>query len=96
VKFPTNLDLSKLRAEGAENQGQYELVSVITHIGRSADSGHYISWTKDSDHGFWWKYDDDKVSLVTEEEIKKLDGGGDWHTAYLCIYKINNNGTTIN
>jgi ubiquitin carboxyl-terminal hydrolase 14 len=33
------------------------------------------------------KFDDDKVSKVTEDEIKKLEGGGDWHTAYICLYK---------
>jgi hypothetical protein len=33
----------------------------------------------------WLKYDDDKVSFVNDEEIKKLSGkgGGDWHMAYL-------------
>ena len=28
-------------------------------------------------------YDDDTVSPVTEEDILKLSGGGDWHTAYV-------------
>ncbi|CAI2179213.1 14091_t:CDS:10 [Funneliformis geosporum] len=35
----------------------------------------------------WIKYDDDKVSIVTEEDIQKLDGGGDWHIAYILLYK---------
>ena len=26
--------------------GHYELVSVLTHKGRSADSGHYTAWAK--------------------------------------------------
>lgn len=26
--------------------GVYELVSVLTHKGRSADSGHYVAWVK--------------------------------------------------
>ena len=30
--------------------------------------------------------DDDKVSLVTEEQILKLSGGGDWHVAYILLY----------
>ncbi len=25
--------------------------------------------------------------MTTDDEIKKLDGGGDWHIAYLCLYK---------
>ena len=27
-----------------------------------------------------------KVSPVHEEDVLKLSGGGDWHTAYLLIY----------
>ncbi len=28
--------------------------------------------------GHWVKYDDDDVSMVTEEEVLKLSGGGEW------------------
>jgi ubiquitin carboxyl-terminal hydrolase 14 len=33
-------------SQGKPN-GNYELVGVITHKGRSADSGHYVGWTQD-------------------------------------------------
>ena len=36
--------------------------------------------------GDWVKLDDDKVSVVTEEQILKLSGGGDWHVAYILLY----------
>jgi ubiquitin carboxyl-terminal hydrolase 14 len=26
--------------------GVYDLVAVLTHKGRSADSGHYVAWVK--------------------------------------------------
>ena len=29
--------------------GKYELCGVLTHKGRSADSGHYTAWTKQAD-----------------------------------------------
>lgn len=84
-------------------------VSVLTHAGRTADSGHYIGWVKksstDQDKSLtdsnseslkrsaktykspqdedWWKYDDDKVTLVRGEDIEKLDGGGDWHSGII-------------
>jgi len=67
----------------------YELCGVITHKGRSADSGHYVSWVKQNDNR-WMCFDDDKVSEVTENDIKKLQGGGDWHCAYLLIYRSKN------
>ena len=35
-------------------------------------------------------YDDEDVSPVGEEEILKLSGGGDWHTAYVSPIFISN------
>lgn len=35
----------------------------------------------------WFQYDDDIVTTVKTEDILALRGGGDWHTAYLCIYR---------
>jgi ubiquitin carboxyl-terminal hydrolase 14 len=32
--------------EGQNPSGQYDLVAVLTHVGRAADSGHYIGWVK--------------------------------------------------
>ncbi|KAJ3294954.1 Ubiquitin carboxyl-terminal hydrolase 14 [Borealophlyctis nickersoniae] len=72
---------------GANVSGQYDLVAVLTHVGRAADSGHYIGWVKDSKGEDWWKFDDDKVSIVKPDDVTKLEGGGDWHTAYICLYR---------
>jgi len=68
--------------------GLYELFAVLSHKGRSADYGHYISWVKEAEDK-WLKYDDDYVSYVNNEEIKKLSGkgGADWHIAYLLVYR---------
>lgn len=73
---------------GSNNSGEYELVSVLTHKGRSSDSGHYVGWAKQED-GQWLMFDDEKVTPVSESDILKLSGGGgaDWHTAYTCLYK---------
>lgn len=70
---------------GSNNSGWYNLKGVLTHKGRSIDSGHYIGWTKNGDK--WVKFDDDKVTTVKEEEILDLSGGGDWHTAYILLYE---------
>ncbi|KAL6496982.1 deubiquitinating enzyme [Orobanche gracilis] len=32
--------------------GVYDLVAVLTHKGRSADSGHYVAWVK-QENGKW-------------------------------------------
>lgn len=86
VKFPLVLDVASVCTPGMPDT-KYALRAVLTHIGRSADSGHYICWAKDPSTKLWWKFDDDSVSAVTEEEILKLDGGGDWHMAYICLYE---------
>lgn len=68
--------------------GRYELIGVLTHKGRSADSGHYVSWTKHhTTDGQWVQFDDDKMILRKDEEVLALSGGGDWHMAYLLLYK---------
>lgn len=69
--------------------GNYELCAVLTHRGRAADSGHYVAWVKDQGTR-WFKFDDHQVSVHTEEEVKKLSGGGDWHMAYICLYRAKN------
>eukprot|EP00761_Pharyngomonas_kirbyi_P011989 gb/GECH01012015.1/.p1 GENE.gb/GECH01012015.1/~~gb/GECH01012015.1/.p1 ORF type:complete len:471 (+),score=137.34 gb/GECH01012015.1/:1-1413(+) len=66
--------------------GWYELCGVLTHKGRSAQSGHYVGWAKQDD-GTWMKFDDDKVSEVKEDDIRNLSGGGDWHMAYILLYR---------
>jgi len=59
---------------------------VVTHKGRSADGGHYVGWVHKSGDD-WVQYDDDIVTSVKIDDILALRGGGDWHTAYLCIYR---------
>ncbi|KAK4267345.1 hypothetical protein QN277_024134 [Acacia crassicarpa] len=66
--------------------GIYDLVAVLTHKGRSADSGHYVAWVK-QESGKWIEFDDDNPKPRVEEDITKLSGGGDWHMAYIIMYK---------
>ncbi|OLY84244.1 Ubiquitin carboxyl-terminal hydrolase 6 [Smittium mucronatum] len=109
LQKPT-LDPSIVTDIGCNPSGMYELIAVLTHIGRNVNSGHYIAWVKkESDENFdslgsgvsssfnmessnrdsnlWYKFDDDRVSIVDASEIQKLDGGGDWHTAYITLYR---------
>mmetsp|Transcript_13520 Transcript_13520/g.31109 ORF Transcript_13520/g.31109 Transcript_13520/m.31109 type:complete len:485 (+) Transcript_13520:47-1501(+) len=80
------VDASDVTANSLKGTGRYELVGVVTHQGRYADGGHYMAWCKvDTDN--WLRYDDDKVSQVNDDEILKLTGGGDWHMAYILLYR---------
>ena len=94
--------INKSKLEGTElivdhsardnRTGVYELVGVLSHKGRAADSGHYVAWIRQSqDENDWLLYDDDKVSSVTRDDIGKLTGAlGDWHIAYLLLYRAKN------
>ncbi|KAA3479274.1 Ubiquitin [Gossypium australe] len=58
--------------------GIYGLVAVLTHKGRSAVK---------QENGKWIEFDDDNPIPQQVEDIVKLSGGGDWHMAYICVYK---------
>jgi len=72
--------------------GFYDLVAVLTHIGRSSDSGHYMGWVKKAENE-WVKYDDDNATIVDDEAILRLDGGGDHHMAYILLYRAKTSKT---
>ncbi|KAF7724077.1 Ubiquitin carboxyl-terminal hydrolase 14 [Apophysomyces ossiformis] len=86
VDWSQYIDPELAKDVGCNTTGVYELCAVLTHVGRSADSGHYIAWVKKSNDE-WHKFDDDKVSIVKDADIERLDGGGDWHTAYIVLYR---------
>ena len=69
---------------GSNNSGFYELNAVLTHKGRSANSGHYVGWAKEQKSNQWYMYDDDVVTKVSEDDILKLSGGGKfWISSWL-------------
>ncbi|CAI7838751.1 unnamed protein product, partial [Closterium sp. NIES-53] len=73
-------------SESGEATGLFDLTAVLTHKGRSADSGHYVAWVK-QESGKWIEFDDEQPIMRNEEEIVNLAGGGDWHMAYILLYK---------
>lgn len=72
--------------EGDNKTGRYELFGIITHQGRTAEGGHYVAWVK-RDEKKWLVFDDETVAEVDAERVKELYGGGDWHMAYVCLYR---------
>lgn len=41
----------------------------------------------DPDEQEWYRFDDDKVSIVKQDKILTLDGGGEDSTAYILLYR---------
>lgn len=85
--LPESIDLSKT----TENPSSvYELASVVTHQGSSADSGHYQAFVRDENDlegNKWWKFNDNKVSTVPREKIEMLAGGGESDAALILFYR---------
>ncbi len=42
----------------------------------------------DSPKDEWYKFDDEKVSVIKQEKITTLDGGGEDSTAYILLYRF--------
>mmetsp|Transcript_13021 Transcript_13021/g.39438 ORF Transcript_13021/g.39438 Transcript_13021/m.39438 type:complete len:533 (-) Transcript_13021:267-1865(-) len=84
---PSGTSAAELRAKYAgQPTGRYDLTAVLTHKGRSADSGHYVAWVKQPD-GTWVQFDDEELIVRKQDEVLALSGGGDWHMAYLLLYR---------
>ncbi|SCU99038.1 LADA_0H17150g1_1 [Lachancea dasiensis] len=81
-RFPADL------ASGENPSCVYNLIGVITHQGANSESGHYQSFIRDeADENKWYRFNDDKVSIIPKEKIESLAGGGESDSALILIYK---------
>ncbi|KAL9047198.1 MAG: hypothetical protein Q9214_000169, partial [Letrouitia sp. 1 TL-2023] len=87
---------SLLPDDGADDdtarEENYELRAVLTHHGRH-ENGHYICYRKyqtrsntlsaeeDDSKGSWWRFSDEDVSRVSEEDVLSQDG------AFMLFYE---------
>ncbi|ODQ67124.1 cysteine proteinase [Nadsonia fulvescens var. elongata DSM 6958] len=78
----------KLKDDGSNPSALYELAAIVSHQGASADSGHYQCFAKnDKEGGKWWRFNDDKVSIVDQAKIETLAGGGESDSALILLYR---------
>ena len=87
LNFTPFLDLTHYIEMG--NTGcQYELIGVITHIGESSMSGHFIAYCKEYWTNTWLKFNDAMVDPVKNFQNEVID----FAMPYLLFYKkIHNN-----
>ncbi|KAH0482893.1 MAG: hypothetical protein KVP17_004554 [Porospora cf. gigantea B] len=72
--------------------GRYELLSSVTHVGRSADSGHYVGWRRadvkaTANAEEWVKFDDDTVSSIPWKNMDITGGRSDYHVAFMLMFR---------
>ncbi|TNJ30307.1 Ubiquitin carboxyl-terminal hydrolase 14 [Giardia muris] len=99
VTFPMTLDLYQFCTETLkqgidtdEDMGPstYELTGILAHKGFSADSGHYVSYTRiPGAKNRWALLNDALAHEVSVDEIDKLAGGSPTFVAYVLVYTRN-------
>ena len=84
VKINFYLELNLNNYIELQNTGtQYELFGVITHIGESSMSGHFIAYCKDLWTNQWLKFNDAIVSQVNNFQSEVID----FAMPYLLFYQ---------
>jgi ubiquitin C-terminal hydrolase len=72
--FPLSINIKNYVYLQGQNT-EYDLISVLVHIGESGMSGHFFSYCKSNIDGCWYKYNDSIVNKCDENnyeyEIKK-------------------------
>ena len=82
INFLEELNLSKYIQSNDKNR-IYQLIGVITHIGESSMSGHFIAYCKDPITGKWHKYNDAIVNEVENFQNEVIN----FAMPYLLFYQ---------
>ena len=83
INFTEVLDLSNY-IEKKETGYMYQLIGVITHLGESSMSGHFIAYCRDPiNTKNWYKYNDAIVSDVSDFKKEVID----FAMPYLLFYQ---------
>ena len=82
LKFDLQLNLTNYLED--KNSGyMYELIGLVTHMGESGGSGHFIATCKTPIDKNWYQYNDDLVFPVTNFNQQMID----YATPYILFYK---------
>lgn len=78
-EFPEIFDANPYLAEGADmsEPWTYQLHGVLVHSG-DLNAGHYYAFLKPEKDGWFYKYDDDKVTKATMREVLEDNFGGEY------------------
>uniref|UniRef100_A0A8C3HTL8 Ubiquitin carboxyl-terminal hydrolase 47 n=1 Tax=Chrysemys picta bellii TaxID=8478 RepID=A0A8C3HTL8_CHRPI len=100
ICLESNSGAERISKVGIEkNSLLYELFSVMVHSG-SAAGGHYYACIKSFNDEQWYSFNDQHVSKITQEDIKKTYGGSSGSrgyyssafasstNAYMLIYRL--------
>jgi ubiquitin carboxyl-terminal hydrolase 7 len=80
-EFPDVFDAAPYLIEDADKSEPwtYQLHGVLVHSG-DLNTGHYYAFIKPEKDGWFYKYDDDKVTRATSREVLEENYGGEYRT----------------
>ncbi|RFU33440.1 hypothetical protein B7463_g2871, partial [Scytalidium lignicola] len=78
-EFPETFDASPYLSEEADKSESwvYQLHGVLVHSG-DLNAGHYYAFIKPTKDGWFYKYDDDRVTKATLKEVLEDNYGGEY------------------
>lgn len=81
-EFPEVFDAAPYLSEDADTSESwtYQLHGVLVHSG-DLNAGHYYAFLKPDKDGWFYKYDDDKVTRATMREVLEENFGGEYRQA---------------
>ena len=84
LEFYTELNLTYF-VEARQNNEMiiYDLIGVVTHMGESGASGHFIANCKSPIDGLWYQYNDDLVSRIQDFNSQILN----YAMPYILFYQ---------
>ena len=82
LDFEDEIDLKDYLSIYFSQKTKYRLCSICTHIGRSDQTGHYITYCLDKNKNIWYIFNDARCEEVKDKsEMKK-------NSPYLLIYEL--------
>jgi len=72
-EYPSELDIDKYILDKTKRNNKYELICVLTHLGPSGMSGHFIAFCKSPVDKQWYCYNDATVSRCNDPRYQNSD-----------------------
>ena len=89
VDFPSELDLDKY-VICPQSITKYKLSGVITHLGDSGMSGHFIAFCRHRLNNNWYRYNDAIVTLCQDQNNEYKIG-----SPYILFYEASDNKSNV-
>ena len=92
-EYPLSLDIDKYIIDKSRGNNKYELICVLTHLGPSGMSGHFIAFCKSPVDNQWYCYNDASVSKCHDpryQNTNEIEG-----IPYVLFYQKCNSNNKI-